>query len=382
MSRTFYRFRRYARISPTAFVYFCFSFLNLITPWNTTVWMMTVITKEYGHYFALFGVYLIFKFWRANQKRRSIWMIIPMVIFLGPLWDAYSLQDVWRKELQKGLGVETAPGPLLSFKDLILGYGNDELKPESLVYAKRELYELKLDFYKSPVAGPRPFVIVVHGGSWASGDAKQLPELNSYLAAQGYSVAAIDYTLLPGGKWPVPVRDLEAAIAYLKANAEKLGLDASKYFLLGRSAGGQVAGVVAYTTKDPGLKGFIEFYSPMDLEFGYRAGDEDDILGSRAILRNYYGGTPSQEPKNYHDGSPALVVGDSKLPTLMFHGKPDQLVWYKHGEILSTKLQASGAPHAFILFSWATHGFDYNLHGPAGQISTKSILYFLNNFSK
>ncbi len=65
------------------------------------------------------------------------------------------------------------------------------------------------------------------------------------------------------------------------------------------------------------------------------------------------------------------------VPTLLLHGQPDRLVWHKHSERLYERLKAAGVPAAFIDMSWATHGFDYNLNGPGGQISTGAVDDFL-----
>ena len=85
-----------------------------------------------------------------------------------------------------------------------------------------------------------PLVIVVHGGSWESGDNKQLPELNSYLAHKGFNVAAITYRLAPQYKSPAPSEDVHDAIQYFIQHAARYKIDTNNIVLLGRSAGGQI----------------------------------------------------------------------------------------------------------------------------------------------
>src|SRR5690606_151850 len=117
--------------------------------------------------------------------------------------------------------------------------------------------------------GMRPCVVVIHGGSWAGGNNKQLPELNSYLAISGYNVISINYRLVPLTTYPAPIEDVAAAIRFLKMNADNLRLDTSRIVLLGRSAGGQIALDAAYSIPDPSIKGVISYYGPTDMVWGY-----------------------------------------------------------------------------------------------------------------
>jgi acetyl esterase/lipase len=61
----------------------------------------------------------------------------------------------------------------------------------TFTYVTYDDITLKLDYYKSIAKDKRPCVLVIHGGSWISGDSKQLPELNSELAWIRYNVAVI-----------------------------------------------------------------------------------------------------------------------------------------------------------------------------------------------
>src|SRR6266508_441649 len=139
------------------------------------------------------------------------------------------------------------PAPLV-VANLLRGVYSPPVRRERRVYAVREGRPLYLDLYKPQhAAGAAPGVLVIHGGSWQHGDSTQLAPLNRYLAARGYVVAALNYRLLPDHPFPAARDDVLDALAYLKANATALGLDADRLALLGRSAGGQLALLVAYT---------------------------------------------------------------------------------------------------------------------------------------
>jgi len=263
------------------------------------------------------------------------------------------------------------------FSALFGGKGTQVLPTKIISYSKLQDIELKMDFYPSQKAGKHPCIVVIHGGSWKSGDNKQLPELNSVLAHEGYQVAAINYRLAPKYQSPYPVEDAKEAIKYLKQHAGELNIDSSRLVLLGRSAGAQVALLAAYTLKDPCIKGVVDFYGPADMVWGYSAPANPLVMDSRRVMEDYLGGKYISVPKNYFDSSPIEFVSRSSPPTLIIHGENDVLVAYEHSRRLHRKLNTLKVKNYFLSLPWATHGFDYNINGPGGQLSTYAVKEFL-----
>ncbi|MDQ5980904.1 MAG: hypothetical protein QG602_3882, partial [Verrucomicrobiota bacterium] len=64
-------------------------------------------------------------------------------------------------------------------------------------------------------------------------------------------------------------------------------------------------------------------------------------------------------------------------PTLLVHGYPDRLVWYRHSRRLAARLTELGVPGTHVELPWATHAFDYNPDGPGGQVADAAITEFL-----
>jgi acetyl esterase/lipase len=101
--------------------------------------------------------------------------------------------------------------------------------------------------------GLRPVVLWVHGGGFISSSAATVQDYAILLAHAGYTVASLDYSLAPGTKYPAPIRQGNAALRFLRAQAGRFGGDPDRIVLGGDSAGAQIAGQLAAVQTNPGL---------------------------------------------------------------------------------------------------------------------------------
>jgi acetyl esterase/lipase len=246
-------------------------------------------------------------------------------------------------------------------------------------YVTYDDISLTLDFHASLVHGRRPCVLVIHGGSWVTGNSQQFPQLNCYLAQAGFHVASINYRLAPRWQCPAPIDDTTAALRYLCENANELNIDSDKFVLLGRSAGGQIALLTAYARRQSNVKGVINFYGPADMVWGYMTPSNPLVLNARQTLATYIADDYDRMPDKYVASSPIEFVDGDSVPTLILHGRIDSLVFTGHGHRLADKLRQYDVPHYFLELPWATHSFDYHPNGPGGQLSTFAIEYFLRS---
>lgn len=370
------------------------SLLNVVQAPAWSPWRLGVLSGEFGHWLALAalgvaGLAAMRGVAPAVPEQGGAlalrWMTCGLALVAAGLFAVPAFQ-AWRigqalPERVRALFVGKIPTtralPERSAFSLTGLFGGDPepVPVETLTVAPG----LPLDFYRAVRSDGRaaPCVIVVHGGGWDSGDRTQLPGLNHWLARRGYAVAAISYRLAPAHRWPAQRDDVLQAIAFLKTRASALGVDATRLVLLGRSAGGQIAQTVGYTAGDPVLRGVIGLYSPSDLIFGYVNTTEDDMLRSPALMRQYLGGSPETARAAYESASALYHVTPRVPPTLLLHGRNDALVWYRHSERLEAKLREAGVPCLHVALPWATHAFEYNLHGPGGQLTTYALEGFL-----
>ncbi len=360
----------------------------LAPPWSP--WKLGVLAGEFGHGLALVGVGLAGAAWALRSgggivAGATIAVALAATgLLLLPTWQAgrVARELPERFATQFGPGAAGAAGVDARARDPgvfsvggYLGGSESEVRVETFEVSAG----LPVDFYRAvrPDGKPAPGVIVVHGGGWDSGDRTQLPELNHWLARRGYAVAAISYRLAPRHVWPAQRDDVLAAIATLKARSAELGLDPQRLVLLGRSAGGQIAQVVAYTARDAAIRGVVALYAPSDLFFGYVNTHEEDMLRSPALMRQYLGGSPEQVRAQYESASALNFVSPAVPPTLLLHGLNDALAWHRHSERLAARLAEEKVPHVYVSLPWATHAFDFHLRGPGGQITTWAVERFV-----
>ncbi len=349
------------------------------------LWLLAIAVTEYPLIFAgITALVTVSGIWvQKFQLAGTLLGLATLLLFLSPISRALGLAKDMRHNVEQAFG----PATKLPVNNSPFGFGKlfsgvDLVSYHTLTYATYPGISLRLDYYPSQAAGPRPCVIVVHGGSWSSGDSKQLPELNSYLTARGYNVAAINYRMAPKYQNPAPVEDIKSALLYLRKHATELHIDINNFVLLGRSAGAQIALLAAYTLPNDSFKGVIDFYGPADMVWGYSVPSNPLIMDSRKVMENYLGGSYSQVPQNYSASSPIEFVNPKTVPTLIIHGDNDVLVSPIHSNKLNAKLQQFGIPHFLLKLPWATHGFDYNLRGPGGQLSTYAVETFLNTITQ
>lgn len=346
------------------------------------LWYAEILVTEFPWIFILAEVGLLLWGLQAGRYAAAgtVMAFISLALFLVPPISAAIIGRRLPEHMRAagfGTADENKAAPF-RFREMIPGLGNT-IAYKSLVYTAPGVPALSLDFYASKLAGTMPCILVVHGGSWAGGNSKQLPEINNHLAGKGYHVASINYRLAPVHKSPAPVEDIRTALNFLQKEGSRLKIDTSTFILLGRSAGGQLVLTAAYQLGLPQIKGVISFYGPADMVWGAQHPANPLVFNSGEVLKNFLGGSYEEVPKAYVQSSPTTWVSGTSPPTLLLHGKNDVLVAYEHSVRLERLLEQFKVPHFLLTLPWATHGFDYTLSGPSGQLSTYCIERFLES---
>ncbi|MFL6334305.1 MAG: alpha/beta hydrolase fold domain-containing protein [Pyrinomonadaceae bacterium] len=336
---------------------------------------------------------------RSGRRSASAWIGITLslvtVVCAGvPVVGAY------RIAAQRGVS--------LSWRRYFLGAG--EAAALALIDVQRDVEfaspggdPLRLDVYQPPYPTPRepqtggatrplsPAVIVIHGGAWSGGEKSDFESYDRWLATGGRVVFDVEYRLANDARrFPAQLADIKCAIGWVGNHAAQYHVDPGRLALLGRSAGGQLALLAAYTATDPTpgpgsceaqetrVRAVISFYGPTDLAWDYTHPGRPDVIDTPRVLENYLGGSPAAASQAYTAASPAERVSAQAPPTLFLHGGHDQIVLAENVERIMPKLAAAGVTFTYVYLPWANHGFDYNFNGWSSQIAQAEIDKFLD----
>jgi acetyl esterase/lipase len=218
--------------------------------------------------------------------------------------------------------------------------------PESrtdVVYDDRFGDDTKMDVYLPDGDGPRPGVMLIHGGAWIGGNRSEYTEAAKRLARSGYVAATIEYRLVPKGDWPKDVQDCVCALAWLRKHAAEYKLDPKRVAVWGYSAGGHLASLVGVAAE---YKDHVPDCAtgptgpPAAVVSG--AGGYDFHGAKGWLFDEYLGGSEDEAPDRWAAASPIHHVGPGKPPFLIVAGTADVLSSNERAHAMKDALSAAG----------------------------------------
>lgn len=96
-----------------------------------------------------------------------------------------------------------------------------------------------------------PVLVWVHGGAFIGGSKEELDYYFRRVAASGFCVVAVQYSLAPGSRYPEPVRQSMAALGHVQAHAARLQADPTRIMVAGDSAGSHIVVQLAAAITSP-----------------------------------------------------------------------------------------------------------------------------------
>jgi len=242
----------------------------------------------------------------------------------------------------------------------------DSAYPPQMPGARVETYktigdvELRLYLFVPDGHAPgarRPAIVFFFGGGWRSGNPRQFEQQCRYLAARGMVAVAADYrvTTRHDSRGVDSVRDANSAVRWLRANADRLGIDPQRIAAGGGSAGGHLAATTGVApgldeaTEDPDISSVpnaLVLFNPFLVALKVEGSGLDypgDITHSAGI-----------EPIKI---SPYHHVRAGLPPTIIFHGRADKTVPYRTVEMYAEKAREVGSRCELVGYDDADHGF-------------------------
>lgn len=240
-----------------------------------------------------------------------------------------------------------------------------------------------------------PMIVWVHGGSWIAGSRTEVSNYAKILAARGFVVACVDYSLAPGSTYPTPIRQVNAALDYLERESARLHIDPSRIVLAGDSAGAQIASQMGTLISAPGyarevgvdpaiertqLKGVILYCGPYDLGAVDFSGSHGGFL--RTVCWSYSGTRDFLHDARFAQISVTNYVTSDFPPAFISSGNADPLT--SQSKALAARLSELGVRVDTLFFAddhqpLLPHEYQFNLDQEAGRAALERSTSFLSS---
>lgn len=221
------------------------------------------------------------------------------------------------------------------------------------VYHRVGARALRLDVYRPRAAGPHPAVVLIHGGSWDSGDRRALGPLARDLAERGFVAFAIEYRLSGEARFPAAVEDARAAVRWVGQHARRFGGDPARIAVFGPSAGGHLALMVAALEPEI-VRACATWAAPADLVRGLTEGDRVPRESLR-VAEKFLGCTFAARPERWALASPATHVSRAMGPLFLAHGDRDGVVPFSQALYMQEAAERHGVPVTLVRVRGANH---------------------------
>jgi len=215
-----------------------------------------------------------------------------------------------------------------------------------------------------PASDRRPAIVFFFGGGWNGGTPGQFAPQAAYLADRGMVAIVVDYRVKSRHATlaNVAVSDAKAAIRWVRSHADRLGIDPDRIAAAGGSAGGHLAAATALLSEHDDSQGASRISSAPNAM----------VLFNPVLITAPYPGAPAPEAEKLdkmksrlgaepESMSPYHHVRPGLPPTLIFHGKSDKTVPYRHAERFAEAMTDAGNRCELVGYPEQGHGF-FNAH--------------------
>ncbi len=171
-----------------------------------------------------------------------------------------------------------------------------------------------------PLFGPkqdRPAILIIHGGGWSAGSKNDMVYRTLMIdyAMKGYVVCNMNYRLVQEAPMPACIEDVKSAVNWMKANAQRLGINPERIGTFGHSAGGHLSLMAGLTA---GVACAVGGAPPTEI------------------------GNPNIPWAEHPEWWPIGYIGKCETPFLVLQGGEDPMVKPHLTEDWVTKMQKTG----------------------------------------
>lgn len=198
----------------------------------------------------------------------------------------------------------------------------------------------QLDVYLPDGAEQSPAILILPGGAYARQAPHESGPVAAWLNSLGIAAFVLRYRVFPD-LFPAPLEDGLAALEFIRKHAS---VDSSRVGVLGFSAGGHLAGMLATGKDQPRPALAVLCYPVVSLEDGMNSGSAANLLGPDA----------SEELRK--SLSIQHRVDDKTPPCFVWHTADDASVSVNNALMLTQSLSAKGVPFELHVYPHGKHG--------------------------
>jgi arylformamidase len=230
----------------------------------------------------------------------------------------------------------------------------------------------RLDLVKPAGVARAPVLLFVHGGGWSIGDKAR------WANGQGWAFASANYRLVPQARVESQAADVASAIAWLRANAAREGLDPDRIVLMGHSAGAHLAALVG--TDPQYLKGAgVPMGAVKGVVLLDGAGYDVPTQASAEmnIVKPMYDAAFGTDPKRQAALSPTRHAAAPNVPRWLILPIERRQDSQAQSKGLADALNRAGASAAVVAVPSESHGSLNKGLGEANDFATEQVERFL-----
>ncbi|SFT99357.1 alpha/beta hydrolase [Mesorhizobium sp. YR577] len=215
------------------------------------------------------------------------------------------------------------------------------------------------------LSGSAPVILYLHGGGFVLGDADTYALQSARIALEcGAVVAFLEYRLAPEHPFPAALEDTLLAVNWIAGNAASIAGDASRFMLMGDSAGANLSIAAMLQDRAP-FKGACLLYPLVDArpylglasksasDEAFATGHYLEFAETEYFARAYL---PDRALASDPRVSPVLAADLSGLPPILFYGAENDIL-RDQGSAFAEQLKAAGNNVKYRCFDGLIHNF-------------------------
>ena len=210
-----------------------------------------------------------------------------------------------------------------------------------------------------------PAFVFIHGGGWILGDYPTHKRLVRDLVVGSKCTAVfVNYTPSPEAKYPQPVDESYAAVAWVAKHGREIAVDGTRLALVGNSVGANMAFAVSLLAKEkkgPAIKAQFLLWPVADAGFdteSYAKYSEQRFLTSSLMqwMFDQYTTNPEQRKERYVSPLQASIEELKGLPPTVIQVAENDIL-RDEGETLGRNLDKAGVESVTIRYNGVIHDF-------------------------